>query len=140
MKDLSIAIKKVSDSHTELRKEIIQEMTNFIKKYGKPVPKQKNTYLLRIDSSTRNSADITCILVECDRHSETFCYSEIDSFTLINDHDIRVSTEYGDTYLAWLPVADLVDLYESLSDIDNGEYDDIEIIDGVIQEKEEDDE
>ena len=141
MKDLSNLIAEGSKIYSNTYKEINNELAVFIKKYGRQSPKDKNTYILQIDPSATDCIDITPVLVGIDKHLETFAFEKIQSLSVSDTDVIYIDTELNGTFLRSLVISDLIDLYESLYDIDNGEYEEyIEIVDGVIQAKEEDDE
>lgn len=136
MKDLSDAINSVGKQCFDLRNAIIAELVQFVKTHG-----LNNSLNIEFDVK-EGGMEIPGILSCDNRHTDSYCFAEIDSLEIIHfptkDREtVLFNTEYDSVYADSLDLRELVDIYDEFKMFSDGDYsDDIEIVDGTMMLKE----
>lgn len=102
---------------SELRAKLVEEIRSFVGKYG--VQKGEKVELL-FDGEIDSLVSFPTALMLTDRRMDSYSWESIDSiFYKLNSKSLVFSSEYGDTDSDYLLIGDLLDLYESLLDIES---------------------
>ena len=115
MKDYKDAINSFYVNYRELRKNLVIEIREFVKKYGAV---EGDKRVLRFDGMIDSFISMPMALFLTDRRMDSYGWENIESITYKSDDEPLVfDCEYGDTDSDYMIIGDLTDLYESLLDI-----------------------
>ena len=136
MRDLSDRIDSVGKEVFDLRNEIISEIMLLVGANGKTHGKE---VILSLSSGARDIIAMPDVLCCDNRHTDSYCFADIDSISVSLDNgkgvgNLYFNTEYDSVSARWANINELIDIYDSLYRI--GELtDELDISDGVISEK-----
>lgn len=135
MRDLSDRIDSVGKKIFNLRNEIIGELVKFVDKYG---VERNGEKMLSISSEARDIISLPTMLCCDNRHTDSYCYADIDSMSFslhhTGTHSLCFDTEYDSVNAMWMTINELIDIYDSLYRVEEL-TDELDISDGIISEK-----
>lgn len=117
-----------------LRKKLVDEIKDFVKTHGE---KKEDKIVLTIDGCIDEYVPMSSVLMCTDRRNDSSSWEAVTSIIYYDDnHPLLFDSEYGSTDSDYILIGDLIDLYDTILDIEDEIKDgNIIITDGVVEAK-----
>ena len=123
MKDYKDQIDSLYKQACDLRKNLVNEIRDFVKKYGKLEGKKRVLYF---DWDISDIIEMPTALLLTDERMDSYSWESVTSIICESDDAIIFDCEYGYSDQFHLPIGHLTDVYNSLLDIqahlDEGDF------------------
>ena len=142
MKDYKRLISEYESLNARIREALLPEIKQFVTNRGKAsITKKIKDISLSFDPDIEDVSDdlIPYVNVETDRHTGDTGWEKIESLTLSKETDtLYIETNSNTVTEHEITTSEVIAIYDSLKALEDGELnDDVEIVDGRIQLKEE---